>query len=405
MPSTDSPTTERYLVLLRREKAQEDARTLAGLAQVSIAAHAGGEGARSSVLQAHCAVVFDHIGVALVRCTPDSFAPIENAAASGDSGILAVEPERRVYALSESGASVPGPVLRVSRDDEAPWGVSAITADSSPYTGKGVRVAVLDTGLDLRHPDFAGRSVVSRSFIEGQPVQDGNGHGTHCAGVAAGPAAPVARPRYGVATAAQLYVGKVLSDEGSGGDGEILEGIDWAIANGCHIISMSLGSSVSPQQPYSSIFEEVAQRALAAGTLIVAAAGNDSRRPDHIAPVSHPANCPSILAVAAVDQKLSVAPFSSGGLQPDGGKVDIAGPGVDILSSWPAPRQYNVISGTSMATPFVAGAAALYAQADPSARGAALGAILTAKAKRLPHPIRDVGAGLVQAPQQSPAGA
>ena len=107
--------------------------------------------------------------------------------------------------------------------------MGAVGADASTQTGQGIRIAVLDTGLDLSHPDFAGRSIETKSFAAGQPVQDGNGHGTHCAGIAAGPAKPARQVRYGVAGEAELYVGKVLGDEGSGGDGGILEGIDWAI--------------------------------------------------------------------------------------------------------------------------------------------------------------------------------
>ena len=162
---------------------------------------------------------------------------------------------------------------------------------------------------------------------------------------------------------------------------------------------MSLGSSVAAGDAYSQVFEAVAQRALEAGSLIVAAAGNDSRRPVYIAPVGHPANCPSILAVAALDEVLDVAPFSCGGLEPDGGEVNLAAPGVNIWSAWPMPKPYHLSSGTSMATPFVAGVAALYVEADPSARGAALGERLAREAKELTLPVRDVGAGLIQAPQ------
>jgi len=139
---------------------------------------------------------------------------------------------------------------------------------------------------------------VSRSFVQGEDAQDGNGHGTHCAGIAAGPRVPISGPRYGVAGEAQLYIGKVLGNEGGGGDGGVLEGINWAIENNCQVISMSLGSVTTPDQPYSRVFEEVARRAMAAGAVIIAAAGNDSERPDHIAPVAHPANCPSSLGWA-----------------------------------------------------------------------------------------------------------
>src|SRR3546814_17665780 len=112
---------------------------------------------------------------------------------------------------------------------------------------------------------------------------------------------------------------------------------------------MSLGSTLASGQTYSKVFEEVAKRALEAGTVIIAAAGNDSRRPDYIAPVSHPANCPSIVAVAAVDRDLSIAPFSSGGLVPDCGKVDIAAAGVAIPTAWPCQQRYHTIRRPTMA--------------------------------------------------------
>ncbi|CAM3662490.1 S8 family serine peptidase [Castellaniella denitrificans] len=399
MPSTQSTVQapQRYLVLLRPDDPAEGARALAELAQVAVISRTADAQAER---RAPCALVFDRIGAARVHCTEQTRQRLADAAAAGNSAILAIEPERTVYAIAASSRD-PAPAHRRNgsrADPESTWGVRAVGADASPQTGKGIRIAVLDTGLDLSHPDFAGRAIVSRSFVEGQAVQDGNGHGTHCAGIAAGPASPGSQPRYGVAGEAELYVGKVLGDEGSGGDGGILEGIDWAIEHGCHIVSMSLGSPVEPGQRYSAVFEEVARRALAAGTLIVAAAGNESHRPDSVAPVGHPANCPSILAVAAVDPELRVAPFSCAGLEGDGGEVNIAAPGVDILSAWPAPELHRSISGTSMATPFVAGVAALHAQADPSARAARLGERLAQSAQPLRDSARDVGAGLARAP-------
>lgn len=400
MPSTQSTAgdvVERYLVLLRPDDPAGGAQALAELTQVTVISRSNATTAQRA---APCALVFDHIGVARVHCTAQTRQRLVDAAAAGNSAILAIESERTVYAIA-TGAHAPAPARGHGHGQAgagATWGAHAVGADASPYTGKGIRIAVLDTGLDLSHPDFAGRDIVSQSFVEGQTVQDGNGHGTHCAGIAAGPAAPGAQPRYGVAGEAELYVGKVLGDEGSGSDGGILEGIDWAIEHGCHIVSMSLGSPVQPGQGYSAVFEAVGQRALAAGTLIVAAAGNESHRPESVAPVGHPANCPSILAVAAVDERLRVASFSCAGLEGGGGDVDVSAPGVDILSAWPAPDLYNTISGTSMATPFVAGVAALHAQADPAARAARLGERLTQSAQALQDSARDVGAGLVRAP-------
>ena len=170
------------------------------------------------------------------------------------------------------------------------------------------------------------------------------------------------------------------------------------MVNQCAVVSMSLGAPTRPDTPPSAVFEQVGQRALRRGTLIVAAAGNDSDRPATIEAVSHPANCPSIMAVAALDQQLQVARFSNAGLNPQGGQIDLAAPGVAVHSAWPRPDLYHRISGTSMATPHVAGIAALLAEANPTARGAALWALLVQTARRLPLPARDVGAGLVQAP-------
>jgi subtilisin family serine protease len=297
-----------------------------------------------------------------------------------------------------AGGGEPGEALAealaVFDESLSTWGLQITRVVNSKLTGKGIRVAVLDTGMDLGHPDFAGRKITSKSFIAGQAVQDMHGHGTHCIGTSCGPLKPASMPRYGIAYEAEIYAGKVLSNEGSGADGGILAGINWAIANQCSVISMSLGAPTMPGAKPSAVYEATAQRALAKGTLIIAAAGNESGRPFNIAPVGHPANCPSIMAVAAIDPKLQVATFSCGGINPSGGEVNIAGPGVAVISSWPRPVLRNKISGTSMATPHVAGIAALYAQAAPNLRGMALWNKLTSKVRTLPLPTRDVGSGL-----------
>ncbi len=277
----------------------------------------------------------------------------------------------------------------------ATWGLQVTRVPLSAQSGHGIRVAVLDTGMDLHHPDFSGRTVVSRSFIPGEAVQDGHGHGTHCIGVSCGPRNPAGTQRYGVAYGAEIYAGKVLSNQGSGADGGILAGINWAVQNKCQIVSMSLGSPVDVGEPFSQTYQNAARIAEQKGTLIVAAAGNESNRPGSIAPVGHPANCPTIVAVAAIDLALQVARFSCGGVNGDGGEVNLAAPGVDVFSSWPMPLRYNTISGTSMATPCVAGIMALYAEAT-GLRGLALANFVLKKSQRL-SPTRDFGWGLVQA--------
>ena len=266
----------------------------------------------------------------------------------------------------------------------ATWGLAACKVPPSIRSGAGIRVAVLDTGMDLGHPDFAGRSIAQATFV-GQPVQDLNGHGTHCIGTSTGPKAPAGvTPRYGIGYKASIFAGKVLSNSGSGSQAGVLAGMNWAIANRCQVISMSLGSP-SPVHP---AYTAAGQAALNNGSLIVAAAGNNGSG----APTGSPANSPTIMAVASLDQNLAPSIFSCSG------KIEIAAPGRDVFSSWPRPRRYNTISGTSMATPHVAGCAALWAETSPTLRGMSLWRKLQATARRLPFPVTRVGAGLVQAP-------
>jgi subtilisin family serine protease len=303
-----------------------------------------------------------------------------------------VEPERVMHAIA---VERPGLAAQLADDDAFTWGLRATGVDTTSATGRGIRVAVLDTGLDLDHPDFAGRTITARSFVGGASARDGHGHGTHCTGTACGPAAPAQGRRYGIAAEAEIFAGKVLDDGGAGTDASILGGIEWAITNGCHVISMSLGADL---REVSTAYETVGRRALAAGTLIVAAAGNNaSRARGDLGFVGVPANSPSIMAVAAADADLAIADFSAATNPVAGGQVDIAAPGVDVYSSWRMPRRTNTISGTSMATPHVAGIAALWAQSTGAAAQALWDALVQA-AQPLDLPPSDAGAGLVQAP-------
>lgn len=404
--------TGRYLLILDDDllggddvAARSAVQELTGLSEVtsSLDAVAGGH-----------PTLLSRLGVAVAELDPDRL-----RSARADRRVLGVEPERVQRALRGPGLSADylkgfadaatflagraadaeaadAPAVRQFGDtDQLTWGLQATGVDACPETGTGVTVAVLDTGLDLGHPDFAGRQVESRSFVGGQDAQDVQGHGTHCAGTACGPVAPDSGRRYGVAHEARIMVGKVLGDDGSGTDAGILEGIEWAIAGGAQVVSMSLGADLNE---VSAAYENAGRRALDAGVLIIAAAGNNAERSSGNAGfVGVPANSPSIMAVGAVDPALAIADFSAASSRVEGGQVDIAGPGVDVYSSWPMPQRTNTISGTSMATPHVSGIAALWSQRS-GARGRDLWTQLTQSAQRLPLPSADVGAGLVRAP-------
>lgn len=335
-------------------------------------------------------IYFDKLGIAVVSCDPEQIDFI-TAASAKESCIAAVEPEIICYAIEDNS---------FADTDNAAWGLAATNVLNSSFDGFGIKIAVLDTGIDMSHKDFAGRTIFFSSFVPDEGVQDMHGHGTHCIGTAAGSKLPPKTPRrYGIAFGADIYAGKVLSNEGSGESGWIIGGINWAVTEKCHIISMSLGSPAFAGQSYYRYYEVAARRALEQGTLIVAAAGNESnRRFNRTSPVGHPANCPSIMAIAAVDSDLQVAYFSNAGSENEGGEVNLAAPGVQVFSSWlESDGGYKIISGTSMATPHVAGIAALHAQAH-NLRGAELWKHLVEHTRLLCASRKDVGSGLLLAP-------
>lgn len=337
---------------------------------------------------------FPRLGIAVVDSESAQVGEFKERCASKRLP-LRVVPER-IYRIQNGGqgqAEAGGPPF--ADTDEWTWGLQAVQAVESGYTGAGVRVAVLDTGFDTAHPDFAGRDVTTKSFISGEDALDGHGHGTHCIGTSCGPRQVEGSRGYGIASGASIFAGKVLSNSGSGSDTGILAGIDWALENDCHVISMSLGADVKEVHPP---YVAAGRRALELGTLIVAAAGNNARRSQgNPGFVGAPANSPYIMAVAALDEELEVAEFSARSLPGRGGQVDISGPGVRVYSSWPGDQRYNTISGTSMATPHVAGVAALYCEAT-GYRGRELWAELVQEGQRLESLSVDVGAGLTLAP-------
>jgi len=341
---------------------------------------------------------FERFGIAVVRRDPARLRPVVEQAMQ-QRVVTSVRPEIKYRALAEVRRSE-ATVTSLAQFDETSvtWGLEATKVALSTLSGAGIKVAVLDTGFDSNHQDFRGRSITKKLFATNSSENDTQGHGTHCIGTACGPQRPTSGPRYGIAYEAAIYAGKVLGDDGMGTDRSVIAGMDWALDQGCQIISMSLGSAAQVGDQPNADFEQIGKACLDGGTVVIAAAGNESSRPGHIAPVGSPANALTIMAVAALDKALAPAPFSCGGVNP-GQDVDIAAPGVDVLSSLPGNR-YGRLSGTSMATPHASGVAALIAQSDVKFRGRALWERLLELAGPLPHPARDVGKGLLLAPNQ-----
>jgi len=363
-------------------------------------------------------------GVAKVAVEMEMLSAGDAAAVARKNDVAAVAPVMPMRLVEPLDEGIAAPTAA-----GPDWGVQAVGAVSSPFTGDGIVVAVLDTGIDSTHPAFAGVNLVTKSFTGSADASDGHGHGTHCAGTIFG--RDVNGVRIGVARGVKkALIGKVLGPGGGGSD-QIVKAIQWAVGEGANVISMSLGmdfpgfqkqmvgAGMPPEVATSRalegyrlnvlLFDKLAAMVFALSdfmqtTLLIAAAGNESRTnldPDFKIAVAPPAVSDGMISVAALGQSaagLTVAPFSNTGAM-------ISGPGVAVTS---AKRGGGLVSmsGTSMATPNVAGVAALWAQKlktiGPlnskllSARLLASGTFAGLAPGFAPG---DVGSGLVQAPQ------
>ncbi|NUS75933.1 MAG: S8 family peptidase, partial [Streptomyces sp.] len=292
-------------------------------------------------------------------------------------------------------------VRTASLDKSVPQ-IGAPKAWAAGYDGKGVKIAVLDTGVDASHPDLKDQVIEAKNFSTATDATDHFGHGTHVASIAAGTGAKSNGKYKGVAPGAKILNGKVLDDTGSGDDSGILAGMEWAAAEGADVVNLSLGGQDTPEvDPLEAAVNKLSAEK---GILFAIAAGNSG--PES---VGSPGSADAALTVGAVDDKDVLAPFSSTGPRVGDGaiKPDVTAPGVDITAAsakgsvieqevGEKPAGYLTISGTSMATPHVAGAAAILKQQHPDWTYAELKGALTGSAKGGKYTPFEQGSGRIQ---------
>ncbi|MFD9302245.1 S8 family serine peptidase [Streptomyces sp. NPDC060048] len=327
-------------------------------------------------------------GVALAadkKKAADFWSDVTGAATSGGARSAASPPLKKLWLDGKVQANLE----RSTRQ------VNATAAWAAGLDGTGTKVAVLDTGTDLEHPDLKGRVAEAKNFTDSDTAEDRQGHGTHTISTVGGSGAESGGAKKGVAPGARLLSGKVLNDSGYGLDSWIIAGMQWAVDSKADVVSMSLGdpSQLSCDDPMAAATEALAK---SGNTLFVIAAGNSGPGNNT---VSSPGCAPSVLTVGAVDRDDTTAPFSSrgpAGLQHTL-KPEIAAPGVGISAASMGGRgvyAYQSMSGTSMATPHVAGAAAIVKQRHPDwtpqqIKAALVGSAATA----IPGDVRETGGG------------
>jgi subtilisin family serine protease len=413
---------ERYIVLLRNQE-ETSVKKVEKELQVNVTSSEflSKDNRSFHVIDQDNAVLYKNLGVMVVENTDED--QLNKAVKNDSNPIIYFEKERDFFPademkiiseLKKQSAEISDKINELEQYFnnkpippknflEMEWGMKAIGMEKALYTGKGIDVCILDTGLEITHPDFASREIEGKSFIEGEDWnKDPNGHGTHCAGVSAGNLRADTGRRYGIAKDCNLKIAKVLSNKGKGTTSSVIDAIDWAISKQFKILSLSLAAPVELNEKPSVLFETVGMRALENNCLIIAAAGNDSSRPSIPKPVSAPANSPSIMAVAAIDGQMRIAAFSNAGLNPStGGNINVCAPGVDVFSSYPKntknKNNYYALSGTSMATPHVSGLAALYMEQFPDKNAKEIWEMIETHAKPIEGlKYRDIGSGLIQ---------
>ena len=242
--------------------------------------------------------------------------------------------------------------------------------------GQSVKVGILDTGCDLQHTDLAGRIQAHTDFTGKGSAQDGNGHGSHVAGIVAGSGVASGGRYRGVAPEVDLHIAKVLDDQGSGRTSTVIAGLEWAIDQGVHVVNLSLGSDGNCDG--SDALSEACDAAVGQGIVVVVAAGNNGPNPRT---VGSPGCAREVITIGASTDADGIASFSSRGPTLDGRvKPDVVFPGKDIVAARAADTSlgrivdgdYAELSGTSMATPHATGTVAILLESEPDLSPAAV---------------------------------
>ncbi|OKI65093.1 S8 family serine peptidase [Micromonospora sp. CB01531] len=356
------------------------------------------ETGRQTIAGARSVSRLDSIGAAAIVEDKDGLTGFWRAAAGSSPGVRSLGVDTPQLGSGIAQIWLDGRV-KPTLDRSVPQ-IGAPAAWASGYDGDGVTVAVLDTGIDAAHPDVAGKISATRNFSNSATTADKFGHGTHVASTIAGTGAASDGRRKGVAPGANLLIGKVLNDSGSGNESWIIAGMEWAVSSGADVVNMSLGGSATDgTDPLS---EAVNRLTASSGTLFVVSAGNEGEE----STVGTPGAADAALTVGAVDRDESLASFSSRGprLGDYAVKPEITAPGVGIVAAraagtamgTPVDAYYTAASGTSMAAPHVAGAAAILAQRHPDWNAAQLKDALVSTARTNPAlTVHQQGAGRV----------
>lgn len=288
------------------------------------------------------------------------------------------------------------------------WGLKLVQADKlheKGLTGAGVKIAIIDTGIDLSHPEFKGMDIQWADLVNKESeAYDDNGHGTHVAGIVAaqgtwGTVWSGFRLR-GVAPDVDLIIIKAMDAEGNGDETRVASGITTAVSAGADIIILSLGGKT--RAIFGTNTENAVRSAISKGVFVVAAAGNlDADSGDSSCTITSPASVEGVIAVGAIDKDEVIADFSCKGTGKEGGgsvlpgvpspvtssrpphqKPEVVAPGVEILGAWDRDESdYAVASGTSQAAPFVGGVLALILESDPTLKRRGESTVYDVKAK------------------------